>query len=70
MNVSARDYLEFKSRQHICQLYKDWLFILEDLKDQGKIDEDDFSFYRKRVLDIGNTKIREFKDELDKFEIN
>lgn len=70
MNVSPREYLEFKSRQHVGQLYKDWLFILEDFRDQGKIDDDDFAFYRKRVLDMGNTKIREFKEELDKFEIN
>lgn len=70
MNITPTSYLVVKSEQHIKQLYIGWLYILEDLKNDGKITELEFAYYRKRVLDIGNTKIREFKEELEKFTIS
>lgn len=69
MNISPREYLEFKSRQHVSQLFKSLLFILEDLKESNRINEAEYAYVRKRILDVGNDKIREFKEELDKFEI-
>jgi hypothetical protein len=70
MKIGPGEYLQFKIEQHVTQLYKDFLYILEDLQDQEKITPEDFAFYRKRVLDLGNNKMRELARELENFNIS
>ena len=65
-----KDFLEFQINRKVKNLYKNFLFILEDLKDQDyNIDEETYQKLRKRVLDHGNDATREIEDYLDNFDI-
>jgi hypothetical protein len=50
------------------KLYLDFLYILEDLNDQNKIDEQEFERLRKRVLDHGNNCYRNIEEQLNTFD--
>ena len=65
-----REFLKFQLRRKVTSLYKNFLFILEDLKSQGyDISDEDFQRCRKRVLDHGNDAIREIEDCLKDLDI-
>lgn len=68
--VEAGQYLKYKCEQATKSLYIDFLYILEDLADAGKLTENEFYQLRERVLDRGNAKIRELKEEIEKFDID
>ena len=52
------------------KLYKNFLFILEDLKDKDyDIDDETYQKLRKRVLDHGNDCAREITEDLSNFDI-
>ena len=84
----AKEFLNERSDHHIRFLFKSFLGILEDLKNNHDInfskirdsvpqeyqdlidmadyfDEDYFYNYRKKVLDIGNSVLRDYNSELD-----
>lgn len=66
----SKDFLVFQLRRKIVNLYKNYLFILEDLEKSGyNIPEEEFQRIRKRILDYGNDTIREIEENLDKFDI-
>ena len=65
----AKDFVFFHNRRKIINLYKQYLFILEDLKEDYDIPEDIYDRHRKRVLDYGNDTIRELEENLEKFDI-
>lgn len=67
MDEKEKDYLRFKVHQHMKGLFKNFLLMLEEITDRGQITEQDFEFYRKRVLDNGNEHIRNLSEEIDKF---
>jgi len=67
MDLQEKDYLKFKVHQQIKNVYKHFLLILEEMTDREQISEQDFEFYRKRVLDNGNENIRNLTEEIDKF---
>jgi len=65
-----KDFLEFQINRKVKNLYKNFLFILEDLKDEDyNIDEETYQKLRKRVLDYGNDTTREIEDYLNNFDI-
>ena len=65
-----KEYIKFHVRRKTTSLYKDLLFILEDLKeDQYNISVKVFSRMRKRVLDSGNEAIRELDTIIDQIKI-
>jgi hypothetical protein len=65
-----RDFIAFQVRRKVTNLYKNFLFILEDMQDSGHdIPEEVFQRARKRVLDYGNDTIREIEENLDQFDI-
>ena len=65
-----KEFLQFQVQRKVVSLYKSFLFILEDLKAQGYvIDEEMYQRCRKRVLDQGNDTIREIEDYLNNFDI-
>ena len=68
MQRKFKEYLEFKANQNIKRLFKDFIFILEDMKNNGLIEEEDYALLRKRVLDKGNDSIRDLSTELRVFE--
>ena len=66
----AKDFLQFQVRRKITNLYKNFLFILEDLKEnQYDISEESYQRQRKRVLDFGNDTIREIEETLQNLDI-
>ena len=67
---NSRDFMAFQVRRKVTNLYKNFLFILEDLEDSGyQIPDEVYQKARKRVLDYGNDTIREIEENLDKFDI-
>tara|TARA_R100000008_G_C3586495_1_gene172829 strand:- start:1615 stop:1848 length:234 start_codon:yes stop_codon:yes gene_type:complete len=69
-NNNSRDFMAFQVRRKVTNLYKNFLFILEDLEDSGlQIPDEVYQKARKRVLDYGNDTIREIEENLDKFDI-
>ena len=65
-----KEFLKFQLRRKVTSLYKDFLFILEDLDSNTyNLDEEAYQRYRKRILDRGNDLIREIEEDLDKFDI-
>jgi isoleucyl-tRNA synthetase len=69
-NGKTKDFLVFQLRRKIVNLYKNYLFILEDMKDAGyDIPEEEYQRIRKRILDYGNDTIREIEENLENFDI-
>jgi nucleoid-associated protein YejK len=64
----SKDFLRFQVNRKVTNLYKNFLFMVEDLHDSGEISEESFQRLRKRVLDYGNDTIREIEENLDNFE--
>jgi len=65
-----KDFLEFQINRKVKTLYKNFLFILEDLKDKDyDIDDETYQKLRKRVLDHGNDCAREITEDLSNFDI-
>jgi hypothetical protein len=67
---SAKDFVTFQVTRKVTNLYKQFLFLLEDLQDQGyDIPDEVYQRMRKRILDHGNDTIREIEENLDKLDI-
>jgi hypothetical protein len=65
---NAQEFVRFQVHRKITNLYKQFLFILEDTKtNNDEISEEAFQKARKRVLDHGNDSIREIDEMLEKF---
>ena len=52
------------------KLYLSFLYILEDLKNEDQITEEEFQRLRKRVLDYGNNCSRNIEEQLNSFDFN
>jgi hypothetical protein len=66
-NDAIKDFIKFQINRKITSLYKDFLFILEDIRNaKYNITDDQYLRYRKRILDFGNDTIRETAAYLDK----
>jgi hypothetical protein len=68
--TSGNVFFEFQIRRKVTNLYKNFLFILEDLHSSGEISEEVYKRSRKRILDYGNDTIRELEEDLSSFDIN
>ena len=67
---SAKDFVTFQVSRKVTNLYKQFLFLLEDLNEQGyDIPDEVYQRMRKRVLDHGNDTIMEIEENLDKLDI-
>ena len=67
----AKQFAIFQVNRKVTNLYKQFLFILEDLQEQGyNIPDEQFQRIRKRVLDPGNDCIRETEEYLESFDID
>ena len=66
----TKDFVNFQVRRKVTNLYKQFLFILEDLRGDGyNIPEEAYQKARKRVLDYGNDAVREIEENLKNFDI-
>jgi hypothetical protein len=68
MNIDLNDLIKGFLYRDIKKLYLSFLYTLEDLRDQNKINEEEFQRMRKRVLDHGNNCYRNIEEELDNFD--
>jgi len=64
----SKDFLRFQVNRKVTNLYKNFLFMVEDLHNSGEIEEESFQRLRKRILDYGNDTIREIEENLDSFD--
>ena len=68
-NNGAKEFVRFQVHRKVTNLYKQFLFILEDLKEEGdNINDETFQRARKRVLDYGNDSIREIEETMERFD--
>ena len=66
MDIKMKEFVLFQNRRKVVNLYKNFLILLEDLKEDGyNISDDKYQRLRKRVLDAGNDAIRQFEEELN-----
>jgi hypothetical protein len=67
----VKEFLQFQIRRKITNLYKNFLFILEDLKsEQYNMSDEAYQRHRKRILDHGNDAIRDIEECLESLKIN
>jgi len=65
-NIKLKEYILFQNKRKVTNLYKNFLIILEDLREDGyNISDERYQRLRKRVLDSGNDSIRQFEEELN-----
>jgi hypothetical protein len=70
IDIKLKDYVLFKNRRQVVNLYKNFLILLEDLKEDGyNISDEKYQRLRKKVLDSGNDSIRQFEEELNNIDL-
>ena len=70
MDIKMKEFVLFQNRRKVVNLYKNFLILLEDLKEDGyNISDDKYQRLRKRVLDAGNDAIRQFEEELNNIDL-
>jgi hypothetical protein len=70
MDIKMKEFVLFQNRRKVINLYKNFLILLEDLKEDGyNISEEKYQRLRKRVLDSGNDTIRQFEEELNNIDL-
>lgn len=66
LDIKLKEYIIFHNKRKVINLYKNFLIILEDLREDGyNISDEKYQRLRKRVLDSGNDAIRQFEEELN-----
>jgi len=66
-----QDYLNFQVQRKITTLFKNFFFLLEDLKRENpSISKEKYDQIRKRVLDYSNDAIRDIQCDINQFDIN
>jgi len=68
MKVEINNFVIGAVSNEVKKLYLSVLYSAEDLQRQGKINDEDFQFLRKRILDYGNNAIRNLELQLDNFD--
>lgn len=70
IDIKLKEYIFFQNRRKITNLYKNFLILLEDLReDSYNISDDKYQRLRKRILDAGNDAIRQFEEELNNIDL-
>lgn len=64
---SASELVKFQVERNVAALFKNFLIILEDIRDDEPFN---YERLRKRVLDAGNGAIRDIEEQLDLFKID
>jgi hypothetical protein len=70
MDLNLNEFVEGLIYRDVKKLYLSFLYILEDLRDQENISEENFQKLRKRVLDYGNNCYRNIEEQLNSFDFN
>lgn len=61
------DYIEFQLKRNVTVLFKNFLVLLEDLRDYNNISEEEYQKLRKKVLSNSNDCIRELTQTISQF---
>ena len=70
MDIKMKEFVLFQNRRKVINLYKNFLILLEDLKEDGyNISDEKYQRLRKKVLDSGNDSIRQFEEELNNIDL-
>ena len=71
MREDCSEFVRFQITRKVTGPYKQFLFILEDVKDDNanKIDDKSYQRARKTILDFGNDTIREMEEDFSKLKI-
>lgn len=70
MDVNLNKFVEGIIFRDIKKLYLNFLYMVEDLRDQDKLDDAEFQKLRKRILDYGNNCYRNIEEQLNSFDFN
>jgi hypothetical protein len=70
MNVDINNFVLAAVSGEIKKLYLSFLYSSEDLVKNGKLNEEDFQWLRKRILDYGNNSIRNVETQLNSFDFS
>jgi len=65
----AKEFVRFQIRRKVTNLYKNFLFILEDSTNPQYNSEEAYQRNRKRILDYGNDTIREIDELIDSLDV-
>jgi hypothetical protein len=68
MNIDLNNLIRTFIYRDVKKLYLGFLYILEDLRNDKKISEEEFSKLRKRVLDYGNDCSRNIEEQVNSFD--
>jgi hypothetical protein len=68
MDLDLNKFVSGLIARDVKKLYLSFLYLLEDLKNDDKITEEEFQRLRKRVLDYGNNCYRNIEEELNNFD--
>jgi len=69
MDIDINNFVRGIIAKDIKKLYLNFLYLVEDLRDQNKISLEDFQRIRKRILDSGNDCYRDIEDQLNNFDL-
>jgi hypothetical protein len=69
MEFNIQEFVGGQVHRNVKRLFLSFIYILEDLKDSGKISDEEFARLRKRVFDHGNDCSRNITDELENFDL-
>lgn len=68
MDINIDNFVKSLIYKEIKKLYLSFLYCIEDLKSDNKINEEEFQRLRKRVLDHGNNCHRNIEEQLNNFD--
>jgi len=68
MNFNIKNFIYGFIKRSVTRLFLSFIYILEDLVSSNTITEEDFQRLRKRILDKGNSCIRDIFEELENFD--
>lgn len=68
MNFNIQNFIKGFVKKSVTRLFLFFIYTLEDLVSEEKITQEEFQRLRKRVLDKGNSCVREILEELENFE--
>jgi hypothetical protein len=70
MKVDINNFVVSAICSEVKKLYLSFLYSTEDLVKQGKLQDEEFQYIRKRILDYGNNTIRNLEEQLDNFDFS
>lgn len=68
MDLDLNKFVSGLIARDVKKLYLSFLYLIEDLKNEDKITEEEFQRLRKRVLDYGNNCYRNIDEQLNSFD--